>query len=474
MTGFAPPAVLFAAAELAPLARVGGMAEAASGLVRALRDLGTDVLPVLPDYGTADGPIALSDEVSIELSMPDWAGPTRARRGTPEGVDNEVIFVDAPGLARPHPYVDPTTGMGWPDNDYRFFVFSAAIAELTRLLKPNVLHLNDWHTAAALGFLSADETPSTVLTIHTLGYQGVCSAEWLQRIPHESWRFAWYDVANPLVGAIRSADRIIAVSPNYAREILTEADGMGMHDELARRGDALVGIRNGIDASVWTPVDNPHLAVPYGVKDRESGKAAARAALVKQAGWDDDGSLLITVVSRLVDQKGIDLAMALAPYLASVPARIFVLGSGQANIAELVRETADANPDRIFAVTDRYDEPLAHRLFAGGDVFMMPSRFEPCGLAQMQSMAFGTPAIATPVGGLVDTIIDVDAEPKMGTGFLAQSNDVAGLVDAVHRAARTMRAARTRKAIQKRGMTHDWSWVRPAQHHLDLYAEISN
>ena len=459
--------ILFATAELSPLARVGGLAEATSGLVRALRIADVDITPVLPDYSG----IVLTDESSWELSMPPWAGPARARRGTVQGV-GELILVDFPGIARPHPYVDPATNEPWPDNDSRFITFAAAIAALTEQLEPDVLHLNDWHTASTVGFLSSP--PPVVLTIHTLGYQGVTNAGWLSRWPIESWRFAWYDVANPLVGAIRSADSIIAVSPNYASEILRAETGMGMHDELARRGDALVGIRNGIDDSVWNPESDEILPSTYGFTNVKDGKKAARAALLDRAGWDDDGTILISVVSRLVDQKGMDLVVGLIPYLRGIGARIFLLGSGTPEITNDIRSTADAHPDVFFAVTDSYDEPLAHLLFAGADAFSMPSRFEPCGLAQMQAMAYGTPTIATAVGGLVDTIIDIDVDRKNGTGFLTTTNDLVGLVDATHRAVRSLSSGPRRRAMQKRGMTTDWSWRAPAQQHIDLYRELQS
>jgi starch synthase len=459
--------ILFATAELSPLARVGGLAEATSGLVRALRNADVDITPVLPDYQG----ISLDNETSWQLSMPPWAGPALARRGHADGV-GDIILVDFPGISRPHPYVDPATNEPWPDNDSRFITFAAAVAALTEQLDPDVLHLNDWHTASTVGFLASP--PPVVLTIHTLGYQGVTDASWLSRWPIEPWRFAWYDVANPLVGAIRSADAIIAVSPNYAAEILRPETGMGMHDELARRGDALVGIRNGIDVSVWDPEHDDILPTAYGFATLKNGKTAARAALLKRAGWDDDGSILISVVSRLVDQKGMDLIVGLVPYLRGIGARIFLLGSGTPEITNDIRSAADAHPDVFFAVTDSYDEPLAHLLFAGADAFSMPSHFEPCGLAQMQAMAYGTPTIATAVGGLVDTIIDIDADRKNGTGFLTTTNDLVGLVDATHRAVRALSSPPRRRAMQKRGMTTDWSWNTPARQHIELYRELQS
>lgn len=456
--------VLFASAELAPLARVGGLAEAASGLVKALRETDTDLTVVLPDYGD----VQLTAETSWDLAVPEWAGPARARRGSAEGV-GEVILIDRPGMARPHPYVEPGTGVGWPDNDHRFIGFSAAVAALCEELNPDVLHLNDWHTAATVGFLSSP--PPTVLTIHTLGYQGVCDNQWLQRIPHESWRFAWYDSTNPLLGAIRSADKIIAVSPNYASEILSEEHGQGLHEELLRRGDALVGIRNGIDTSIWNPGTDQVLASTYTIDNFETGKVAARQALLDQFGWQESSAPILGVVSRLVDQKGVDLLAGLGPFLKHLPARLVLLGSGQAELAKLIADLAIEQPNRVGAVTDRYDEELAHRIFAGADLFLMPSRFEPCGLAQMQSMAYATPPIATPVGGLVDTIVDADDDRSGGTGFLAKTVDLAGFLDAVHRGVRAHRSTSRRRGIQRRGMQIDWSWDQPAQRHLEVYEQ---
>ena len=195
------PTILFATAELAPLARVGGLAEAAAGLVAGLRRAGTTVIPVIPDYGG----ITLTNETRIDLDVASWAGPAVARRGEAAEV-GQVVLVDLPGLARPHPYVDPATGDAWLDNDHRFVAFSAAVAAVSNELEPDVLHLNDWHTSATLGFLA--DPPPTVLTIHTLGVQGLCDAGRLQHLPYGPRRFAWYDVMNPLVGAIRSADVI--------------------------------------------------------------------------------------------------------------------------------------------------------------------------------------------------------------------------------------------------------------------------
>ncbi len=457
--------VLFATAELTPLARVGGLAEAAGGLVRSLQAQGVKVTVVLPDYSALE----LANETEVDIVVPAWAEPTRARRGQIGDLD-DVVLIDRPGIARPHPYVEPSTGEGWPDNDWRFMYFSAAVASLATSLTPDVIHLNDWHSAAALGFLSSP--PPTLLTIHTLGYQGQCDPAWLNRLPHEPWRFAWYDSCNPLLGAIRSADRVVAVSPNYAAEIVEPEGGMGIHEDLARRGGELVGIRNGIDTSIWNPLTDSHLTQTYGIDTVDAGKRVAREELAHEFGWDADSDVILGVVTRLVDQKGIDFITGLGPYLEGLRAKIVLLGSGQAELAADIDTLAENYAGRVAAVTDRYDEPLAHRIFAGSDLFLMPSRFEPCGLAQMQAMAYGTPPVATRVGGLVDTIIDADRHRTTGTGFLTETNDFAGFVDALHRAVRAIRLSSQRRLIQRRAMETDWSWEGPARAHIDLYKEI--
>lgn len=456
------PRVLFATAELTPVARVGGLAEAAAGLVSALRKMDVPVHVMVPDYGDVE----LTDEVHLPLTTPDWTGPVTIRRGI-HPVVGEIDLVSTPNMARPHPYID-SDGEGWPDNDHRFMSFSAAVAHMAAETNPDVVHLNDWHTSAAAAWLHGNFP--TALTIHTLGYQGISGNQWLQHLGPQAYRFAWMGATNPLSGAIQLADRVITVSPTYAQEILTPDGGAGLHERLSEIGDRLVGIRNGIDTSIWNPETDPHTASNYGV-DRD-GRDACRAALFDEAGWQDDGQSLIAIVSRLVDQKGIDFALSCARFLDTMPARMMILGSGSANLANGIRYWQDRMPERIWFF-DGYDEPLAHRLFAGSDLFFMPSRFEPCGLAQMQAMAYGSIPVVTKVGGLADTVIDADRDRDNGTGFVSESVDDASILDALHRAHRATRVEQRRDAIVTRGMTADWSWDVPAQEHLDIYNELA-
>ncbi|HEX7096272.1 MAG TPA: glycogen/starch synthase [Acidimicrobiales bacterium] len=455
--------VLFATAELSPVARVGGLAEASAGLTRALRDLGVDVNVVLPDYGDT----LLADEHAFELAVPDWVGHARARHGVADGY-GRVTLVSVAGMARPHPYLDPATGDGWLDNDARFLRFSAAVAALARTERPDLLHLNDWHTACVLGLLA--DPPPTVFTIHTLGYQGVASRGWLDVLVRARDAFAWYDSINPLAGAIRLADLVVAVSPNYAREVVTPAHGMGMHELLAALGDRLVGIRNGIDPEVWNPATDTRIAATYSAHDLR-GKQSCRAALAAECGWPDDDDPIIGMVTRLAEQKGIDLALRMVRYLDTLPGRLVVLGAGDRTLARQLAEAAAAAPDRV-AFREGYDDGFGHRIFAGSDLFLMPSRFEPCGLAQMQAMAYGTIPVVTDVGGLHDTVSDDDRRPGGGTGFVSCTVDTEGLVDALHRAVRALRQPERRGAIQRRGTIEDWSWRAPAEEHLRRYRSL--
>ncbi|HEV8298648.1 MAG TPA: glycogen/starch synthase [Acidimicrobiales bacterium] len=455
--------VLFASAELSPLVRVGGLAEASAGLTRALRAHDVDVDVVIPDYGG----VVLAGEQSFALDVPDWVGGASVRRGNADGF-GAVTLIDVPQIARPHPYLDPATGEGWADNDARFFRFSAAIAALVEREHPDLLHCNDWHTGAVLGLLAV--RPPTVLTIHTLGYQGVTAPHWRAVLTNDADAFEWYGGTNPLAGAIHLADLVVAVSPTYAREIVTPQSGMSLHELLLARGDRLVGIRNGIDTATWNPANDPNLSASYDARDM-SGKQSCRVTLASLAGWRPDSDTIIGMVTRLTGQKGVDLALSVAPLLDTIPARLLILGAGERAIADAARAHADARPDRV-AFREGYDDRFGHVVFGGADLFLMPSRFEPCGLAQMQAMAYGTIPVVTDVGGLHDTVIDDDRQRRAGTGFVSRTVDPAGVVDAVHRAVRAQRQPARRRAIQRRGMQSDWSWDQPSRDHLAHYESL--
>jgi starch synthase len=458
---------MYATAELAPVASVGGLAAAAAGLTAELRRQGAEVDIVMPDYGPGGDGVALADEEIIELEVPSWVGHARVRVGEHPRV-GRLHLVEVPGMQRSHPYLRPD-GEGWTDNDHRFFAFSQAIAALVRRQWPDVLHLNDWHTGAVLAAL--DPAPPTVLSVHNLAYQGHAAGGWLAMLGPRAEHYEWWGGTNALTGAIALADRVVAVSPHYVSEILTPEGGFGVDLPLRQRRGVLSGILNGIDTDTWNPATDPFLPARYDRTDL-TGKDACRSALSERVGFPDDEVPLATVVTRLTNQKGIDLLAPLVPLLAQVPLRVAVLGSGDAALAAHLHRLA-ADHAEHFAFHEGYDEALSHLMFAGADLYLMPSRFEPCGLTQMQAMQYGTIPVVTAVGGLVDTVPDVDDDPKHGLGFVAGRADTTELLAAIFRAARRIKDRRRRATLQRRGMAVDWSWRQPAAEHLAMYAHLA-
>lgn len=466
--------ILFATAELAPFVRVGGLAEAAGGLVVALRHAGVTVDVVVPDYfGDAT---ELTDETTVSLAVPSWVGEATARTGTLAEF-GEITLVRVPGIERAHPYGDPGT-FGYADNDQRFFGFSAAIAALSALRSVDVLHVNDWHTSPTLGMVGPDVP--TVLSIHNLAYQGQCHIGWLDVLGEFGTdRRRAYERAgecNPLAGALRLADRIVAVSPNYAKEILTPEASAGLGDILNARADAVLGILNGIDTASWDPAIDEYLSANYKSGDLRTGsavaKSACRIALRAEVGLPEADGPLIGFVTRLVDQKGVDFLLDAVPFLDGLGAQLVVLGAGDPMLAERLRSISATQPHTV-QFREAFDLGFAHRIFAGADLYAMPSRFEPCGLAQMQAMAYGTIPVVTPVGGLVDTVVDADLDPENGNGFVARTVNAAGLTDALHRAVAAWRVKRRRAQIIRNGMSVDWSWHGPAGEYAAMYRELA-
>ena len=463
-----PLRVLFATAELAPLVRVGGLAEAAGGLVQALRRAGLQVDLIVPDYAGPTSPV-LVDEVVETIELPAWAGESgSARTGILDGY-GEITLVDVPGIHRPHPYVPPGEADGWPDNDQRFFAFSFAASELAVRRRVDVVHVNDWHTAPVLGFLP--ETVHTVLSLHNLAYQGWCDRGWLNVLRAEHrYAFDLEHSCNPLAGAIALADRVVAVSPHYADEIRTVAEGAGLHELLAERGSSLVGILNGIDTEAWDPSTDEALAERFRLRNVIAAKKINGDALRVEVGLAPSRGPLIAMVTRLVAQKGVDIALDATVALPSIDAQFVLLGAGDPALSADARTVEHLVHDRVRFI-EGFDLGLAHRLFAASDLFVMPSRFEPCGLAQMQAMRYGSLPIVTDVGGLHDTVVDGDLSGE-GTGFVCRSLNAAGLVDALHRATRAWQVKGRRQSLIRNAMSIDWSWDAPAGSYVDLYRSL--
>ena len=449
--------VLFATAELAPLAMAGELGEHAAGLTTALHAAGVDVEVALPDYERDRTP--LDGEERRALDVPSWAAPALVRSGQ-HPVAGRVHLVSVPRIARSHPYLRPD-GAPWPDNAARFLAFGRAVAALVRRELPDVLHLNGWHAGTTLAALTSQ--PPTVVSLGDIVHQGVTDGRWLARLGPRGRHYEWWGGTNPLSGAIALADAVVGASPNHAAEILTPARGHGLDVALRHRWADLVGIRAGIDVARWDP--------GYSPSDYEGAKAAHRRALATRRGWPDDGTPLAVMVSPLTGRKGADLVAPIVPVLAHVPLRLVVHGAGEPRIARTFAALAADHRD-WFAFEEGHDDGLIHRLLGAADLVIVPSRDEPCGTVQMAAMRYGTIPVVTSVGGLRDTVPDADWSDD-GNGFVADRVDSVALVSALFRAARLLADRRRKRALVWRIMELDWSWRAPAAEHADVYAKLA-
>jgi starch synthase len=479
--------VLFVAAESAPLVKTGGLADVSAALPLALQRIGVDVRVLLPGYP------AVVDALGVRPTGPSIgalanAGATRIfETELPNGVP--LLVVDHPWLfERPGgPYQDPS-GSDWIDNALRFGLFGKVAALLAGDAspfpwRPDVIHANDWHAALAPAYLRLappTQPCATVLTVHNLAYQGIFARPWLDRLELPSSLFTpdgieYYGSMSFLKAGLRFADAITTVSPTYAREIQTGPLGFGLDGVLRARRDALVGIVNGIDTDEWNPASDPLIARHYDGANL-GAKVANREALQTRLGLAAMPSApLFGVVSRLVPQKGIDLVADIAERLVDLPAQLVVLGAGDADLEQRFLALATRHPGRI-AVQIGFDNALAHQIEAGSDAFLMPSRFEPCGMNQMYSQRYGTLPIVRRTGGLEDTVVDCTPETLAAgtaTGFVF---DVAGaddLLAAVRRAATTFADVERWRKVQRNAMARDFSWDAAARRYARTYACVA-
>jgi starch synthase len=479
------PRILFATSEAAPLIKTGGLADVSAALPRALAGLGCELRIVLPAYaGTVDRLTGVQVVLRGEL-----AGH---RFEILEGRVPELpVFwlVRCPALfdRAGSPYLGPD-GVDWPDNAERFALFGRVVARLGMRsvagFRADLVHLNDWQTGIAGALLArATGRPALVFTIHNLQFAGVFEFAWLDRLglPTDLGRFDSLEFHGRIAfikGGLAHADVITTVSPGYAREIQTPELGAGLDGLLRHRSADLVGILNGVDTATWNPVTDRLIPVNYGVETLDR-KDANKRALQSLLGLPATRAPLVGMVTRLTEQKGIDLVLAALAPLRALGLQIAILGSGAAHFEQSLAAAADVHPGQI-AFRRGYDEGLAHLMEAGADLFLMPSRFEPCGLNQLYSMAYGTLPIVRRTGGLGDTVRDAGAPPASdqpayadsplgGTGFVFDQPAVDALVDAVARALDWWRLPACWRALQRQAMAQDFSWSASSRRYLDVY-----
>ncbi len=480
--------ILMIASEAAPLLRTGGLGDVMGALPQALTEIGHDVQIALPLYSAIDTSTYSfeSTDITFPVSVGGTLYPTELLRYRVGDVSYLLLytshFCDRPGV-----YIDPATGTDFPDNDERFVWFCRAALEAVIRLEwpPQILHCHDWQ-AAVLPALLRDvyaTTPTfqqskTILTIHNLGYQGLFPGNQFERLGISEalnapmGPFEFFGQVNFLKAGIVMSDVITTVSPRYAEEIISSEEmGFGLQGVLQKREKSLRGILNGVDYADWSPNKDPYLAYRYTASNL-SRKRMNKVELMNEAKLPvRENAPLIGMITRLAEQKGLDILTDAADELFARDVQLVILGSGDARYEALLQELEDQFPDQL-KVYLRFDTALSHRIEAASDIFLMPSRYEPCGLNQMYSLRYGAVPVARNVGGLANTIIDVDVDPDNGTGFLFDAYTGEAMLAALDRAIARFQRKRAWTKIVKTGMRQDFSWDRSAEQYASLYSEL--
>lgn len=474
--------ILFVTSEVHPLIKTGGLADVSGSLPKALAELGQDVHLILPKYQgiKTDKDIRFlcslrvdNREVNLlETQMPDS--------------HVTVWLVDFPDFYhRPgNPYLNEL-GEPWPDNADRFALFCRIAVEVAMNRahldwQPDIVHCNDWQSGLVPAFLSLEMTkPASVFTIHNMAYQGLFPAESIQglNLPGQLWNpegLEFHNMLSFIKGGLIYADHITTVSPTYALEIQTPTFGYGLEGLLKHRKDYLSGIINGIDIDLWNPEIDPLITHHYSaasLPEKQYNKSELQRRFSLPV---NDHIPLFGLIGRLVEQKGIDLIIDCLPDLMSMPLQLVLLGAGDKIFEQRLQNLAHIYPDKL-AVTLGYDESLAHLIEAGSDVFLMPSRFEPCGLNQMYSQRYGTLPIVRKTGGLADTVVDALPETianKTATGFVFNEASSSSLLETVKRAMILYADQKSWVKIQTNAMHKDFSWRHSAEQYLMLYRSL--
>jgi len=472
--------ILFVASEGLPFSKTGGLADVVEALPKALVAMGHEVGVVLPRYRGAKTTGTLLPSLTVPVNeriyFPDIQGAAPVH-----GV--RYYFVDVPELFdREQLYGEK--GKDYPDNAERFALFSRAAIEIAkRLWMPDVFHCHDWQSALVPVMLrsiyEADPIVSSVpvvFTIHNMGYHGLFVRQVLRRIGLPESLFhqdalEFYGKVNYLKGGLVFSDYLTTVSRRYAKEIQTAEYGHGLEGVVRSRGDRMVGILNGVDYAAWSPENDTFIAARYSAKDL-TGKRLCKKDLLEQfklpTTEKDLNRPLIGIVSRFADQKGFDLIAQDADEILAEDLSMVALGAGEPKYEQLFRELAGRFPEKL-GVKVAYDNAIAHKIEAGSDTFLMPSRYEPCGLNQIYSLRYGTVPVVRATGGLDDTIQDFDSQTGQGTGFKFETYDGQALLTCIRRALATYRDQKAWKKLQANGMAKDFSWKASAGEYVQLY-----
>jgi starch synthase len=477
--------ILFASSEAHPLIKTGGLADVSGSLPRAVHNLRHDIRLVIPAYR----PVlkqSIRLELAAHLDVPGVDAPVRILSGRLPDCKVPLYLIDSPAHfdRAGNPYV-MEDGNPWPDNAERFSVFCRAVHALATDKaglgwRPDIVHCNDWQTGLVPPLLTeTPHAPASIFTIHNLAYQGQFDQDTFEalELPPHWWSMnalEFHDQFSFIKGGLVFANWLTTVSPTYAQEIRTPAFGYGLEGLLNYRAENLTGILNGVDYTVWNPGTDAHIAIPY-TRRSLAPKAENKRALMERMGLPmKEAAPLFAIVSRLVSQKGIDLVMEILPMLLQRNAQLVALGSGDKHLEAALRKARSEHPDTI-GLHIGYDEPLSHQIEAGADIFLMPSRFEPCGLNQIYSLRYGTVPVVRRTGGLADTVVDTTAATladKTATGFCFDAATGGALWKAVVRAIHYYHKPWNWQQLIETGMRQDFSWRRSAEHYVELYERV--
>lgn len=483
--------IVLAASEAVPFAKTGGLADVSTALSKALDSMGHDVTLILPDYRAlrAARRDSLPDvtETGIRLSIPMSGSLLTGTVNWTTLPDTQVkvlLISQADYFDRPQLYME--NGEGYHDNCARFCFFSKAVLDVCRqmVLRPDIIHCNDWQTGLVPGLLHTQyarfpgfENAASVMTLHNMAYQGrywhhdfhLTGMAWKHFNMHQMEM--WGDM-NLLKTGIAFADQVTTVSPTYAKEICTPDGGEGLDQLLTFRGDDLSGILNGIDETIWNPAVDPHIAGNFSVDEVSPGKPACKVALQKRMSLPErDRVPLFGMVSRMSDQKGFDLFAECAERLLFHDVQFVFLGTGEPRYERLLKDLAKRHPGKVGTLIG-FDDALAHQIEAGSDAFLMPSRFEPCGLNQMYSLKYGTVPIVRKVGGLADSVVNADPaalQAGRATGFVFEDYSAQALAETIERAISLYRQPDVWRKLMQTGMSQNFSWTTSACHYLTTY-----
>lgn len=478
--------VLFVSAELAPFSKAGGLADVCAALPAALRRIGIDCRVLVPGYPAVRAAVTDAQDV-VHLEAHAALPAARIAKGTLAGLPAFVVQCDALYDRDGGPY-QAASGHDWADNAFRFALLSRAAAFAGSHAVPlgwpvQIVHANDWPTGLAPAYLYFDDGPKagTVFTIHNAAYQGGVEKDLM---PALGLPWSCFDMHGAefhgrlsfLKAGLYYADHLTTVSPTYAEELQTEALGHGLHGLLHGRRHRLTGILNGIDVDVWNPATDRHIARRY-TRWTLGAKRHNKADLQRRLGLAVNPELpLFGLVGRLVHQKGVDLVLEILADLLNLPAQLAVVGTGDASLERGLQAVAAREAGRV-GVSIGFDEGLAHCLEAGADFFLMPSRFEPCGLNQMYSQRYGTPPIVHATGGLADSVVPCTPQTLaagIATGFQFRPCDAVSLLAAARAAAALYNRGRQYRAMQRAGMRQDFGWEAGARGYARLYELLAS